>query len=73
MREGDDADGRAVLVTLTDSGRELLARLQAAHTGIFAELLTEWTVADLKTLTQLLGRLKEDLVRLNELPDRSGE
>jgi DNA-binding MarR family transcriptional regulator len=69
-RAPDPADARAVVVTPTDHGRTVVARLRAAHRDVLAEQLHGWSDADLATLVALAGRLVDDLAI--GLPDASG-
>lgn len=60
-RGPDPEDGRVTIVTPTDAGRRLVARLRAAHRAVLAEELAGWDEADIDVLADLLGRLAEDL------------
>ena len=60
-RVRDPHDARARLVTLTEQGR---AAVQASRTGrseLILRRLSEWDVADLSRLAELLGRLSRAL------------
>lgn len=57
----DPADGRALLVQLTDSGRAELGAHMRAINDTLSGLLDEWSIEDLHTLTRLLGRLNDDV------------
>lgn len=66
VRSVDPADGRAVVATATGEGRELVARLRAAHGEILGEVLAAWDTPDLERLSALLERLAEDLSKITE-------
>jgi DNA-binding MarR family transcriptional regulator len=55
-REGDPSDLRAVLFTLTDSGREALGRMQAVRLGFFDKVLAGWTARERREFAQLTKR-----------------
>ena len=55
-REGDPRDLRAVLFSLTDAGRDTLARLQTARLAQLEGMLSGWTVRDRRDLARLLSR-----------------
>lgn len=65
-RSVDPVDGRAVVVTATDQGRELILRLREAYQEILGEVLEEWDTGDLEGLATLLGRLTADLAEADE-------
>lgn len=55
-REDDPDDGRAALVQLTPLGRRVLRKLQVARLAWMGELVADWSVAERKQFTALLGR-----------------
>lgn len=57
----DPDDGRAMLVQLTDLGTTELHEHVRAINATLNGILDGWTVADLHTLTTLLGRLNDDV------------
>lgn len=57
----DPADGRAALVQLTDQGRAELAVHLDAIAAALDGVLDDWSIADLQTLSALLGRLNDDV------------
>ena len=57
-RRPDPTDRRAVLVEITDSGRELLAQLSAARTTVVADALGTLDSADRESLTAALPALE---------------
>ncbi|MGA7097697.1 MAG: MarR family transcriptional regulator [Acidimicrobiia bacterium] len=65
-RTVDPVDSRAVVVTPTDRGRSLVARLRSTYREVLGEILEHWTDDDLAHLSDLLGRLGEDLSALSE-------
>lgn len=54
-------DGRAVVVRLTDAGRDVYRRIVEVRTEHLAEVLADWPVADRATLARLVDRLVGDL------------
>lgn len=56
----DPDDGRSRLLRLTASGERQLEELSDLSTGALQELLTDWTVEDVTTLSSLLDRLATD-------------
>src|SRR5579883_534513 len=58
-REGDPSDLRAVLFTLTDEGREALARMQSVRLAVYDEVLAGWTPEERKQFAQLTKRFVE--------------
>ena len=58
-REPDPADARAVLVRLTDAGRERLARRRAARAAVLDERLTALTDDDRALLQAALPALEK--------------
>lgn len=60
-RSPDPADGRATLLELSGSGREVLERAVAARSQQIADATAGWSAADRATLTRLLTRLAQDL------------
>jgi DNA-binding MarR family transcriptional regulator len=60
-REVDPANRRSVLITLTDSGRELINEVVVTHVDLEARLLADLTGADREQLAGLLRRLLTSL------------
>lgn len=60
-REPDAADRRAVLLTPSAQGAQVLQELQEARRAAWAEALDHWSDSDLDELNHLLGRLDVDL------------
>jgi DNA-binding MarR family transcriptional regulator len=57
-RRGSEADERAILVSLTGAGRELLAQVMPAHVALVRELFIDRVAAaDLATIRQVLQRI----------------
>ncbi|HEX5097515.1 MAG TPA: MarR family transcriptional regulator, partial [Acidimicrobiia bacterium] len=61
-RLADPDDGRVALLELTAKGRRMAENLRAVGIRHLDEALRDWSVADARTLTALLGRLVDDLV-----------
>jgi DNA-binding MarR family transcriptional regulator len=55
----DPVDRRAVLVEATETGRAELAEFLAEGDRVFAEVIADWPVEDVVTLTRLLNRLMQ--------------
>lgn len=67
VRRGvDDLDGRAVLVSVTDAGRALLAERRDRRRERLAELLGTLSPGELRELTRLAGEFLPLLRRLLE-------
>ena len=56
-RDVDPVDGRASLISLTDSGRATLARIREARCGILAEALQDMNPQDMATAADALTRI----------------
>jgi DNA-binding MarR family transcriptional regulator len=55
-RMADPEDGRATLLTATDEGRRVFEENRRMRIERFAEMLSDWPVADRRKLAELLGR-----------------
>jgi DNA-binding MarR family transcriptional regulator len=55
-RMADPEDGRATLLTATDEGRRVLEENRRMRIERFAEMLSDWSVADRRTFAELLAR-----------------
>jgi len=60
-RDADPDDRRAFRIRLTDDGRSVLERLQAAKREWLEHLLVGWSREDLDSFATLLGRFAERL------------
>lgn len=60
-RESDPSDGRAVRLSLTDVGTDLLARLKSVRAELFSAALADWTADDVRACHHHLARLSDDL------------
>lgn len=63
-RAPDGADGRVVLVSITDAGRDAYRRLRGASVAATSDALAGWTAAELVELARLLARMAEDFSAL---------
>jgi DNA-binding MarR family transcriptional regulator len=61
VRTPDPLDARAVVVSATDEGRALVARLRAGHSAVLGDQLAAWDERDLARLAELAARLAADL------------
>jgi DNA-binding MarR family transcriptional regulator len=60
-RRGSEDDERAILVSVTDAGRELLAHVMPAHVALVRELFIDRVgAADLATIRQVLQHIATD-------------
>ncbi|CAN5174699.1 MarR family transcriptional regulator [soil metagenome] len=66
-RSDDPEDGRAHLFELTPDGHRMLAEHHAARRERIGAALADWSDAEQRRLTRLLGRLAEDLQPAPEL------
>lgn len=60
-RERDPADSRAVLLHLTEAGRDVLDRVRAARLARLDAALPGWSAADLEQFAAQLARFRTDL------------
>ena len=63
VRTLDPGDRRAAVVSTTDRGEELVARVRGARNRAFAQMLAGWDADDRARLADLLERLVEDIER----------
>jgi len=61
--EPDPADGRAVLVAATETGRAELRQFMEVGEQVFGAVIADWTEDEVVTLTGLLARLLESWER----------
>jgi len=61
-RRRDPNDGRAIVVSLTGSGRREMKSVRVARMGRLAQSVAEWSPTDVATLADLLERLNDSLV-----------
>lgn len=59
VREADAEDGRATRIQLTQSGRDALERVLAAHREFLARVFAAWNDKDLTTFASQLERFSE--------------
>jgi DNA-binding MarR family transcriptional regulator len=60
-RESDPSDGRAVRLSLTEVGTDLLARLKSVRAEMFSAALDDWTAEEVRDCHRYLARLTDDL------------
>ena len=58
-READPSDGRASALVLTADGRRALRKVQEARRRLIADLVSDFSVSEQRTLAALLGRLAD--------------
>ncbi len=63
-RTPDPDDRRASRLTVTDAGRDAVARTTAARTALFDTATAAWTDSEVDELVRLLHRLSDDLENL---------
>jgi DNA-binding MarR family transcriptional regulator len=63
VRAHDPSDGRAALVSPTEKGDDLVARLRQARRRAFGDMLARWKDSDRARLADLLERLVDDINR----------
>jgi len=66
MREPDPSDGRSFHLSLTAKGCGLMVEALRRREESVARALTAWDDGDVATLHRLLGRLADDLDRIDE-------
>lgn len=67
-RSADEADRRAIRISLTATGSDALERLMRAKRESLERAISDWTKADLCTLADLLTRLAESTANEGEGP-----
>ncbi|MER7399580.1 MarR family transcriptional regulator [Streptomyces sp. NPDC000151] len=73
-REKDPADGRAVLVRLTDEGLARFTRVRSARRDRYARRLAAWDRGEIAELARLLHRLNDEQEQEQEQDEvREGE
>lgn len=55
VREPDPADSRAQLVSVSRAGKQAIRKLWQARAAIVAELMEDWSTADIKSLATHLA------------------
>jgi DNA-binding MarR family transcriptional regulator len=60
-RQADPADGRACLLAATPTGLASYEHERRTRTQRMADVLDHWSSEDLRTVTELLGRLNTDI------------
>jgi DNA-binding MarR family transcriptional regulator len=70
---GHDTDRRSSVLSPTAAGRAALRQFESVGVAASAQVLSAWTVDDLRTLTGLLGRLADDWQRAGERARRPAE
>jgi DNA-binding MarR family transcriptional regulator len=63
VRTHDPGDRRAAVVSTTERGDDLVARVREARNRAFGQMLAGWGAADRARLADLLERLVEDIER----------
>lgn len=61
-RTRDAEDNRAVLIRLTDTGREAVERMRTASRHGMQQVLADWSDADVDQLSSLFRRMVDDFV-----------
>jgi DNA-binding MarR family transcriptional regulator len=61
-REGDPSDLRAVLFTLTDAGREALARMQAVRAAALQRAFAGWSAEEKRRFARMTRRFVDSYV-----------
>ncbi len=59
-KDVDPADGRAAVLSLTDSGQQLMVDGAAIRQEFLARLLSDWDDEEISTFAQLLERFNND-------------
>jgi DNA-binding MarR family transcriptional regulator len=70
-RVPDESDGRASRLVVTDAGAAALDELRAERESHLQRATAGWSAADLATLSELFGRLVDDLTAF--LPGVAGD
>lgn len=64
VRSPDPEDGRAMLLSISDSGRTLVAETRQQHRELLAAAIADWSDDDIDAFTRLARRLAEDMESL---------
>lgn len=64
-KQRDPIDGRAVQLSPTEKGTEVVSELSKARQDAFADYLSAWNYSDLATLSSLMLRLRNDVSDFN--------
>lgn len=67
-RRADPQDGRACLLAATEDGEQLFRQLRCQRTAVVAEILAEWSRADIRLLVNLLDRLNSSMETFEPVP-----
>lgn len=70
-RERDPEDGRAVLISITAQGRQVLADREATAVDAFAQCLSDWSETESAETLTLLQRLNGHLAEVTGVPETS--
>jgi DNA-binding MarR family transcriptional regulator len=62
-REGDPSDLRAVLLRLTDQGRDVLQRMQRVRLDLLDRVLADWNDGDRHDFARLVERFAADYLK----------
>jgi DNA-binding MarR family transcriptional regulator len=62
-RSDDPEDGRATVVEVSAQGRQLVTKVLDHRIGALGRAVSDWSAADVSSLTHLLRRLADDLAR----------
>ncbi len=62
LRKEHPSDQRAVLLALTNEGRDALARLRRVREELFAEIMSSWSEEDRHDFARLLTRYAADFI-----------
>jgi DNA-binding MarR family transcriptional regulator len=71
-RRADELDGRAALISLSDSGRQAFTKYREATDEIIAETFADWTAVELEQLSTMLERVLRDFVRPPRVTESAG-
>ena len=72
-RQSDSSDGRASVLQLSRTGRDILARLRAARHELIEEVFALWPEKDLAVVAPLLQRVAADLAAYAIDPPMNGD
>jgi len=62
----DPRDRRSCFITLTDAGRQELARLNLVGVGRFARFVADWDAEEVQTLSRLLLKLESSIAEVHQ-------
>lgn len=67
-KKADPDDGRALVISLTEEGRERLEAAQKERSERYLDMLSPWTLEEIQTLSGLLSKLNRTYAEYDDAP-----